>query len=69
MTQAYENEFNIMLVSAGSKDHWNPTGNALTTLFFKDLRKKLESSGITFNVCVVKTQNLINSKFLPQQSL
>ena len=33
--------------------------NALPTLFFKDLRNKLESLRLTFNVCVVKTQNLI----------
>ena len=45
---------------AGSNDHQKPIGNALTTLFFKDLRKELESLGLAFNVRVVKTQNLIN---------
>ena len=37
--------------------HPKPNGNALTTLFFKDLRKKLESWGLAFNICVVKTQS------------
>ena len=45
---------------AGSNDHQKPTGNVLITLFFKDLRKKLESLWLAFNVCVVMTQNLIN---------
>ena len=30
---------------AGSNDHRKPIGNALTTLFFKDSRNKLESLG------------------------
>ena len=46
---------------AGSiHDHQKPIGNALTTLFFNDLRRKLESLGLAFNACVVKTKNLIN---------
>ena len=52
--------FVVHFAPAGSNDHQKPIVNALTTLFFKDLHKKLESSGLAFyNVCVVKTQMLL----------
>ena len=45
------------LTHADSHDHQKPIGNALTTLLFKDSRKKSERSGLAFNVCVVKTKS------------
>ena len=37
-------------VRAGSNDQQKPIGNALPTLFFEDLRKKLERLGLAFNM-------------------
>ena len=39
-------------------DHQKLIGNALNTLFFKDLRKKLEILGLAFDIYVVNTRNL-----------
>ena len=38
--------------SAGSNDHQNFIGNAMTTLFFEDLCNKLESSGLKEGIWV-----------------
>ena len=34
-----------------------------TTLLLKDLRQKLQRSGLAFNVCAVKTPNKVNFCF------
>ena len=44
---------------AGSNDHQKPIGNALTTVFFnRDSLKKLEGSGLAFDVGDVNTRHL-----------
>ena len=45
---------------AGSSDHQKPTGNALTTLFFKDLHKRLESLELAFNIVKLNVKLRLN---------